>query len=107
MATNGVSRNLDSYEDLRKLNIPLDTEPAITFRPSLPGKQPAVQNLAIGDRAIRDRTIDDWTRSRTGLPAIGDRTRNHGVIGVRRSRSPITRFPDCPILYFSIVAFLT
>src|SRR3954463_8051490 len=40
MAVGGVSRNLDSYEELRKLNIPLDTEPAMTFRPYLPGKQP-------------------------------------------------------------------
>src|SRR6185436_4543326 len=41
MAVGGVSRNLDSYEELRKLNVPLDTEPAVTFRPFLPGKQPA------------------------------------------------------------------
>ena len=40
MALNSVNRNLDSYEQLRKLNIPLDTEPAITFRPYLPGKRP-------------------------------------------------------------------
>ena len=33
MAAAGASRNLDSYEELRKLNIPLDTEPAMTFRP--------------------------------------------------------------------------
>jgi Asp-tRNA(Asn)/Glu-tRNA(Gln) amidotransferase A subunit family amidase len=39
-ALNGVRRNLDSYETLRKLDIPMDTEPAITFRPYLPGKQP-------------------------------------------------------------------
>jgi Asp-tRNA(Asn)/Glu-tRNA(Gln) amidotransferase A subunit family amidase len=41
MALNSVNRNLDSYEQLRKLNIPLDTEPAVTFRPYLPGKKPA------------------------------------------------------------------
>jgi len=40
MALNSVNRNLDSYEQLRKLNVPLDTEPAITFRPYLPGKKP-------------------------------------------------------------------
>src|SRR5947209_10298093 len=33
MAASGVSRNLDSYEELRKLDVPLDTEPAMTFRP--------------------------------------------------------------------------
>ena len=41
MAVSGVNRNLDSYDELRKLNIPLETEPAIAFRPYLPGKQPA------------------------------------------------------------------
>jgi Asp-tRNA(Asn)/Glu-tRNA(Gln) amidotransferase A subunit family amidase len=40
MAVGSVSRNLDSYEELRALDIPLDTEPAITFRPYLPGKEP-------------------------------------------------------------------
>jgi Asp-tRNA(Asn)/Glu-tRNA(Gln) amidotransferase A subunit family amidase len=33
LAVTGVSRNLDSYEELRKLAVPLDTEPAMTFRP--------------------------------------------------------------------------
>jgi len=33
MAVGGVNRNLGSYEELRALEIPLDTEPAITFRP--------------------------------------------------------------------------
>ena len=36
----GVNRNLDAYETLRKLDVPLDTEPAVIFRPYLPGKRP-------------------------------------------------------------------
>ena len=36
----GVNRNLESYETLREIKVPLDTEPAITFRPYLPGKRP-------------------------------------------------------------------
>jgi Asp-tRNA(Asn)/Glu-tRNA(Gln) amidotransferase A subunit family amidase len=40
MALNSVNRNLQSFEELRKLKVPLDTEPAITFRPYLPGKKP-------------------------------------------------------------------
>ena len=39
-ALNGVNGNLQNYERLRALDIPLDTEPAITFRPYLPGKKP-------------------------------------------------------------------
>jgi Asp-tRNA(Asn)/Glu-tRNA(Gln) amidotransferase A subunit family amidase len=42
-----VSRHLDSYETLRKLEVPLDTEPAVIFRPYLPGKRPP----AAGPRA--------------------------------------------------------
>ena len=39
-AARGVSRNLDSFEQLRELKVPLDTEPAVTFRPYLPGRKP-------------------------------------------------------------------
>jgi Asp-tRNA(Asn)/Glu-tRNA(Gln) amidotransferase A subunit family amidase len=35
-----VNQNLDAFEQLRKIDIPLDTEPAVTFRPYLPGKKP-------------------------------------------------------------------
>lgn len=34
MALGGVNRNLDSYETIRKIDIPLDTEPAIAFHPA-------------------------------------------------------------------------
>src|SRR6267143_5593462 len=37
MALPGVNRSLDSYEVVRKLDVPLDTEPAIVFHPALPG----------------------------------------------------------------------
>ncbi len=36
----GVNRNLDAYEQLRAIDVPLDTEPAVTFRPYLPGNKP-------------------------------------------------------------------
>ena len=36
----GVNRALASYEALRKIDVPLDTEPAFHFRPLLPGKEP-------------------------------------------------------------------
>src|SRR5438445_4984956 len=37
MAQRGVNNNLDNYEAVRKIDIPLDTEPAIAFHPALPG----------------------------------------------------------------------
>jgi Asp-tRNA(Asn)/Glu-tRNA(Gln) amidotransferase A subunit family amidase len=39
MALGGVNRNLDSYETIRKIDIPLDTEPAITFHPTRAKKE--------------------------------------------------------------------
>ena len=39
-ALRGVNTNLETYERLRAVDIPLDTEPAVTFRPYVPGKKP-------------------------------------------------------------------
>ncbi len=39
MALSNASTNLDRYEALRKIDIPLDTEPATLFHPALPGKK--------------------------------------------------------------------
>jgi hypothetical protein len=39
-AAQTVSQNLGNFERLRELDVPLDTEPAITFRPYLPGRKP-------------------------------------------------------------------
>src|SRR5580765_369484 len=66
LAVAGASRNLDSYEELRKLDIPLDTEPAMTFRPHLPGKQPSGKStrnakLALGrpSKAAGSGAVED------------------------------------------------
>ncbi|MEP7305180.1 MAG: amidase, partial [Acidobacteriota bacterium] len=40
MALPGALRNRDSFEALRRLEIPLDTEPAMAFHPYLPGTRP-------------------------------------------------------------------
>jgi Asp-tRNA(Asn)/Glu-tRNA(Gln) amidotransferase A subunit family amidase len=39
MALAGVNRSLDSYETLRKIDVPLDTEPAIAFHPARARKE--------------------------------------------------------------------
>src|SRR6266496_896622 len=39
MALQNVNSNLERYETLRKINIPLDTELATLFHPVLPGKK--------------------------------------------------------------------
>ena len=65
-AAAGVSRNLDAFERLRNLAIPLDTEPAISFRPYLPGHRPAghatpgagIRMTSSAD-AIRPQSLDE------------------------------------------------
>ena len=39
MALQNANTNLESYETLRKIEVPLDTEPATLFHPALPGKK--------------------------------------------------------------------
>ena len=39
MALGGVNRNLDAYEANRKIDVPLDTEPAISFHPARAKKE--------------------------------------------------------------------
>ena len=39
LALQSVNTNLERYETLRKIDVPLDTEPATLFRPALPGKK--------------------------------------------------------------------
>lgn len=39
MALGNVNTNLERYETLRKIEVPLDTEPATLFHPALPGKK--------------------------------------------------------------------
>ena len=65
-AAAGVGRNLTSFEQLRELNIPLDTEPAITFHPYLPGKKPqgpatpgAKIKVTLTPPAARSSSLDD------------------------------------------------
>ena len=65
-AVQGVNRNLASFEQLRDLKIPLDTEPAVTFHPYLPGKKPkggatpgAKLKVALRPPAARSSSLED------------------------------------------------
>ena len=57
MALGGASRNLDAYDELRKLDVPLDTEPAVTFRPALPGKPPKGRSTRNAKLAVSKPSI--------------------------------------------------
>ena len=65
-ALRGVNRNLDAFERLRAVDIPLDTEPAVTFRPYLPGRRPtpgatpgAKIKVALQPPGPRPSSLDD------------------------------------------------
>ena len=65
-ALGGVNGRLGDFERLRRLDIPLDTEPAITFRAYLPGKKPkagatpgARIKVSLRPRAARGSSLDD------------------------------------------------
>jgi Asp-tRNA(Asn)/Glu-tRNA(Gln) amidotransferase A subunit family amidase len=65
-AVQGVNRNLASFEQLRDLKIPLDTEPAVTFHPYLPGKKPkggatpgAKLKVTLRPPAARSSSLED------------------------------------------------
>ena len=62
MALGGVNRNLDSYETIRKIDIPLDTEPAIAFHPARAKKDlyTAKGKFRFGKVAVaKFKTVDD------------------------------------------------
>ena len=44
MALAGVNRNLDAYETVRKIEVPLDTEPAFAFHPAHARAQGTLRN---------------------------------------------------------------
>jgi Asp-tRNA(Asn)/Glu-tRNA(Gln) amidotransferase A subunit family amidase len=65
-ALNGVNSNLEAFEQLRQIEIPPGTEPAVTFRPYLPGRKPkpgatpgARLKVALRPPAARSATIED------------------------------------------------
>jgi Asp-tRNA(Asn)/Glu-tRNA(Gln) amidotransferase A subunit family amidase len=62
MALPGVNRNLTSYENLRKIDVPLDTEPATTFHPAPPGKKfntVRAKNKASKPEPLKFNSIED------------------------------------------------
>ena len=51
-----LNNRLRTFQQLRQTPVPLDTEPAIMFKPSLPGKEPkgpATPGAPLGTRSRR------------------------------------------------------
>src|SRR3954447_10224111 len=70
LAVAGASRNLYSYEELRKLNIPLDTEPAMTFRPyrSQTYRAQLPASPASANRSARNAKVTVAPAAKTAVP---------------------------------------
>jgi Asp-tRNA(Asn)/Glu-tRNA(Gln) amidotransferase A subunit family amidase len=65
-ALRGVNRNLETFEEIRQIDVPLDTEPAVTFRPYMPGRKPkpgatpgAKIKVRLQPPAARAASLDD------------------------------------------------
>ncbi len=62
MALSGVNRNLENYETVRKIDVPLDTEPAIAFHPARANKRLYVQKTKFRFGKVvapQFRSVDD------------------------------------------------
>jgi Asp-tRNA(Asn)/Glu-tRNA(Gln) amidotransferase A subunit family amidase len=95
-ALGGVNNNLANFERLRNTNIPLDTEPAITFRPYLPGKKPkpgATPNgkikVATEVPAARRSSVDDLAF--LSAAAVGGLVRKREVSSTELTRMYLER----------------
>lgn len=56
----GLGRAVRSYERLRAIDVPLDTEPAIAFHPGLPGRQPKAGLARFAPLAHRAPVKKSW-----------------------------------------------
>jgi Asp-tRNA(Asn)/Glu-tRNA(Gln) amidotransferase A subunit family amidase len=68
MALPGVERDLANYEMLRKISVPLDTEPAFTFTPALTGRtypSPAKRLTPNKPRLPEFKSVEDLAFSTT------------------------------------------
>ncbi|HEY6045332.1 MAG TPA: amidase, partial [Pyrinomonadaceae bacterium] len=94
MALPGVNRALDNYEAVRKLDIPLDTEPAVVFHPALPGfhiKRAAQKTkFKFGRNApVQFKTVEDLAFAT--VPQLSELIRTKKVSSVELTRMYLSR----------------
>ena len=83
LMSRGVNRNLERYEELRKLEIPADTDPAFSFHPYLPGQRPTGRATPHAALTISQPTTVSPTRlaRRPGVSACYHAGATHRVSG--------------------------
>jgi len=92
MALQNVNSNLERYETLRKINVPLDTEPATLFHPALPGKRFNVKavtfKLAKVER-LNFNSVEDLAFAT--VPQLADLIRNRKISSIDLTRMYLAR----------------
>jgi Asp-tRNA(Asn)/Glu-tRNA(Gln) amidotransferase A subunit family amidase len=93
-ALNGVNGNLNSYEVVRKIDVPLDTEPAIVFHPALPGfhvkRAPAKIKFKFGkNEPTPFKSVEDLAFAT--VPQLGELIRTKKVSSVELTKMYLAR----------------
>src|SRR5215208_1875674 len=105
MALGGVNRNLDSYETVRKINIPLDTEPAIAFHPSRARKElyTAKTRFRFGKVDVPPfKTLDDLAFA--SVPQLAELIRTRKISSTELTKMYLGRLKRYGPKLFCIVA---
>jgi Asp-tRNA(Asn)/Glu-tRNA(Gln) amidotransferase A subunit family amidase len=94
MALPGVNRLLDNFEVVRKLDVPLDTEPAVVFHPALPGfhvKRAAKKiKFRFGrNEPIQFKSVEDLAFAT--VPQLSELIRTRKVSSVELTRMYLSR----------------
>jgi Asp-tRNA(Asn)/Glu-tRNA(Gln) amidotransferase A subunit family amidase len=94
MALPGVNRNLDNYEAIRKIDVPLDTEPAIAFHPAQPGfhiKRPGAKTkFRFGkNEPAQFKSVDDLAFAT--VPQLAELVRTKKVSSVELTKMYLAR----------------
>jgi len=95
MALQNVSTNLDRYEALRKIDIPLDTEPATLFHPALPGKKFNLKSTKFKLSKVQDpqfNSVDDLAFA--SLPQLAELVRTRKVSPVDLTKMYLARLKN-------------
>jgi Asp-tRNA(Asn)/Glu-tRNA(Gln) amidotransferase A subunit family amidase len=94
MAQRGVNNNLDSYEVVRKIDVPLDTEPAVVFHPQLPGfhvkRAPAKIKFRFGkNQPAQFKSVEDLAFAT--VPQLAELIRTKKVSSVELTKMYLAR----------------
>ncbi len=94
MALPGVNRSLDSFEVVRKIDVPLDTEPAVVFHPQLPGfhvkRQGAKTKFKFGrNEPVQFKSVEDLAFAT--VPQLAELIRTKKVSSVELTRMYLGR----------------